>query len=613
MRKELTDFEKIIHNDGERLIFGVSHNLTEDIRHRSSYLFFKQIIEFDCANVDGEISVVDFGCGVGHGCETLSSIQNSRVLGVDISQEALQYASQNYGNNNIQYEQVDLIEFSNNMEEFDYVVSRGVLEHIHDGLSVALKSKWAKRLIFDVPYDEAPGNPHHLITGIREEHVEHFPNAEIFYQDLNGVIYDRLNKPQNPNMIICVCSADGLPKVETFTQFPIPAWRGNKEQKAIGDPTTKLRFFEGDTSAVNDHTLGKVFSQAKGIYDSLMDEKSKKLFALRMLYNTTLDNNYLFDMVALTPEFDPREMMQFRKLYNQYKAIRDAEPSRKLIIYGSGKWGRHLYELTSDLNWHCFCDKDIQKQNTIYCGLPVISPEQLISQHKNDFIVIGTKLYQDEVRNDLISLGFPAEQILSGDIQFQVECFLDTQYFEEPIISPQEDEVFVDAGCFNFDTSLLFKEWCDNNYKKIYAFEPDPANYKKIQEVIKRNNVDKVELFNAGVWSERDVLHFNADESSASSFSENGSIDIDVVSLDDVLDGQYATFIKMDVEGCELEALKGAKNTIIKNRPRLAICIYHKPEDILEIPLYLQSLIPDYKFYIRHYSNFTVETVLYAI
>jgi len=69
----------------------------------------------------------------------------------------------------------------------------------------------------------------------------------------------------------------------------------------------------------------------------------------------------------------------------------------------------------------------------------------------------------------------------------------------------------------------------------------------------------------------------------------------------------------MDIEGAELQGLKGAKNIIVKNRPKLAICIYHKPEDILEIPLYLQSIVPDYKFYIRHYSNHDIETVLYAV
>lgn len=120
-------------------------------------------------------------------------------------------------------------------------------------------------------------------------------------------------------------------------------------------------------------------------------------------------------------------------------------------------------------------------------------------------------------------------------------------------------------------------------------------------------------MYNAGLWSKNDTLKFTGDENSASTLADNGTINVNVVSLDEILNGQRVTFIKMDVEGAELEALKGAKESILQYRPRLAICIYHKPEDILEIPLYLQSLVPDYKFYIRHYSDYTIETVLYAI
>lgn len=69
----------------------------------------------------------------------------------------------------------------------------------------------------------------------------------------------------------------------------------------------------------------------------------------------------------------------------------------------------------------------------------------------------------------------------------------------------------------------------------------------------------------------------------------------------------------MDVEGSELKALQGAKNTIINNRPRLAICIYHKPIDVIEIASYILELVPEYKFYIRHYTSHMWETVLYAV
>lgn len=77
-------------------------------------------------------------------------------------------------------------------------------------------------------------------------------------------------------------------------------------------------------------------------------------------------------------------------------------------------------------------------------------------------------------------------------------------------------------------------------------------------------------------------------------------------------DKETPTFIKMDIEGAELEALEGAKTTIVKNKPKLAICLYHKPDDLWKIPLYLKDLVPEYKFYIRHHGKVRWETVLYA-
>jgi len=94
---------------------------------------------------------------------------------------------------------------------------------------------------------------------------------------------------------------------------------------------------------------------------------------------------------------------------------------------------------------------------------------------------------------------------------------------------------------------------------------------------------------------------------------EEGSIKIKTVKLDDILNGEKATFIKMDIEGAELNALKGSKDTIMKYRPKLAICLYHKPEDIWEIPAYIIQLRNDYKFYIRHYNLWGSGSILYAI
>lgn len=101
--------------------------------------------------------------------------------------------------------------------------------------------------------------------------------------------------------------------------------------------------------------------------------------------------------------------------------------------------------------------------------------------------------------------------------------------------------------------------------------------------------------------------------SGGSRIDENGSNDIYTESIDQILQGKKATFIKMDVEGAELDSLKGAKDTIKNFKPKLAICIYHKPNDIIQIPEFILECRDDYKFYIRHYTSCNYETVLYAI
>jgi hypothetical protein len=93
----------------------------------------------------------------------------------------------------------------------------------------------------------------------------------------------------------------------------------------------------------------------------------------------------------------------------------------------------------------------------------------------------------------------------------------------------------------------------------------------------------------------------------------SGEIRIETDSVDHVCEGEKVTFIKMDIEGAELEALKGARNTICRHRPKLAICVYHRQEDLVTIPQYILSLHEDYRLYLRHYGDFCTETVLYAV
>lgn len=225
--RELSPLEATIYNEGERLIPHVTHNHDELVRHRSSYVFWRAIIELDLPRLRERcepVTIVDLGCGVGHGCVTLAEIPGTKVVGVDTSAESLDYATQHYARPNIEYVRADLVEYIPSMPPYDYAVSRGAMEHIPDGLELTRQSSWRQRLMFDVPYAEAKGvNPHHVVHDVKEDAFGRFQDAELFFQDLAGVTYDLGRKPERPNMIMCIASRRGLARVSRALRFPIEA------------------------------------------------------------------------------------------------------------------------------------------------------------------------------------------------------------------------------------------------------------------------------------------------------------------------------------------------------------------------------------------------------
>lgn len=193
----------------------------------------------------------------------------------------------------------------------------------------------------------------------------------------------------------------------------------------------------------------------------------------------------------------------------------------------------------------------------------------------------------------------------------------DPQYFEKEIINLGNDEVFVDCGAFNGDTAADFirelKERGIDSYNSIISFEPDEENFK----VMRERGLPNHKCIMKGASDKAQTIKFSTSSFSSGKMNgfadDNGEASIETDSIDNVLNGGKATFIKMDIEGSELAALHGAEKTIKKYKPKLAICIYHKREDLFKIPLYILSLAPDYKLYMRSYSNATFELVLYAI
>lgn len=170
-------------------------------------------------------------------------------------------------------------------------------------------------------------------------------------------------------------------------------------------------------------------------------------------------------------------------------------------------------------------------------------------------------------------------------------------------------EIIVDCGAFTGDTVKTF-------YKNVpgcsvIALEPDKDNFEALQKL----KLDGLKPIQVGAWSKNTTLSFSdkGGGTTGGAIDVSGGTMIEVRALDDLSECQLATYIKMDIEGAELEALRGAEKIIQGKKPKLAICIYHKPQDFYEIPLYIKKLNPDYKLFVHHHSFSYGETVLYAV
>jgi FkbM family methyltransferase len=188
------------------------------------------------------------------------------------------------------------------------------------------------------------------------------------------------------------------------------------------------------------------------------------------------------------------------------------------------------------------------------------------------------------------------------------------QYFPDDLtaFTPKQSDTYIDAGAFTGDTLAELLELIPGQYPSKYvAFEPDPDNLKSLRNLVACRNLSFVDIHPTGVWSHPSKLRFSSSDDSRSGLSDAGDVEIQVETIDSL--HMPATCIKMDIEGAELEALHGARRTIINFRPRLTLAAYHKPEDMREIPHLIKQFSPDYKFYLRIHSSFSEELVLYAV
>lgn len=184
----------------------------------------------------------------------------------------------------------------------------------------------------------------------------------------------------------------------------------------------------------------------------------------------------------------------------------------------------------------------------------------------------------------------------------------DVQYFEDFLNLSTAGESFVDVGAFDGFTSHEFVKRCPD-YHSIEIFEPDLKNLKIARTRLSR--LDRINFHNMGLANESKFLKFSRG-GSCSKLDEYGDELIKVTKLDDI-PNLSATFIKIDIEGAELNALRGSELTIIKQHPRLAVSAYHHADDFWSIPELILGIRSDYRVFMRHYTESIYETVLFFI
>ncbi len=209
---------------------------------------------------------------------------------------------------------------------------------------------------------------------------------------------------------------------------------------------------------------------------------------------------------------------------------------------------------------------------------------------------------------------------MGGDILTLRACETPREAVFSDIFSFSQEETYLDLGAYNGDTVHEFVGLTGGNYKKIVAVEPDRKNFQKLMQSVEE--LQHVECVNVGVWDKSGTLSFSGgggrascltpDESVTSETSKRYSVSVDTV--DNIVGDGDVTYIKMDVEGAEREALLGARNTLFRCKPKLAVSAYHRTDDFVKLLLLIHKLNPEYRLYLRHHPYIPAwETNIYCV
>lgn len=377
--------------------------------------------------------------------------------------------------------------------------------------------------------------------------------------------------------------------------------------------------------------------------------------------------DYKRDLIELiTNNFDD---MKQRKLQEEQDLCKKSLMGEiEIAIFGTGHIGKAMYNILKGKGYkiYCFCDNDTSKHNIkILDDVVCISPERL-KNLKNPFVIIALQDVEC-VFSQLTAIGISnvlkhvweyyyegynifnlnkevvirgisqVYDIISDDLtkkiihrkitglfmlkeqlkNFTYEDLCENDmYCPKDIVMFHDNETIVDCGAFDGDTLDYFiNDVGITNFNKYICFELNRTNYTNLKTRINEmapNLGQRVVAYNYGVSNEEKEIRYIEDTNMTNAFKE-GQSGGHLVKIDAILSDEAISYIKMDIEGSEVAAIKGAKEVIQRNKPKLAICVYHKVSDLWEIPLLIHAIEPKYNLYMRKHSLCQNETVLYAI
>ena len=363
------------------------------------------------------------------------------------------------------------------------------------------------------------------------------------------------------------------------------------------------------------------------MYSLLEDEQSKRLFWAQLQYDCEPNMENAIKLFELG-DIDAAESFHWWSQITE-RAKMLLQKGKKLFLYGASGVGQRIgeYLLKQGADFYAYCARNHEKYVNGVLGKAVYDPEYVFEHCQECYVLICSAESSEEIYDILMARHFPETQVMFWVRPVIHKTLTEHRYFElsESLFN---GKAFIDAGCYDLETSICFADWCGKKYSKIIAFEPDPKNFQKCCDIAKGAGL-RIELLSSGLSEKSGEKTFSARSASGSRIvgdeampadgkrRNTGSevIQIKTAALDDVATETEVGFIKMDIEGAELDALYGAKNTIVRDKPLLAVCVYHKSGDILAIMDYLHCVLPEYRFKLRHYNGAGVvgsETVLYA-